>query len=303
MTGTVWPRARWAAPFPRWGWWGLLLIAVFWPVNWFWPGLRTHLAFFPLWLGYALTMDALAYRQKGTSLIARSARRFAFLFLLSAPVWWLFEAFNVRLQNWQYLGREYFDDLTYGLLATLAFSTVMPAVFATVEWMAGHAWVQRLRHGPVVRLGPRAPWLMALLGLLGVALLLAWPRFFFPLVWVAPYLLVEAFNLARGYPTALQGLARGDWRVPGVVALGTLFTGFFWELWNVFSYPKWVYDVPFVDFLHLFEMPLLGYLGYLPFGLELFAFYHAVMGLLGHPQDDYLLQGLHAAFRRHSGEA
>ena len=56
--------------------------------------------------------------------------------------------------------------------------------------------------------------------------------------------------------------------------------GLFWEMWNYHSYPKWVYQVPFVGFLHIFEMPLLGYGGYLPFSLELFALYHLAVGLL-----------------------
>ena len=30
----------------------------------------------------------------------------------------------------------------------------------------------------------------------------------------------------------------------------------------------WIYTVPFVQRWHVFEMPVLGYLGYLPFGLE-----------------------------------
>ncbi len=290
--------ARRRTSFPRWGWVGLLLIAVFWPVNWFWPGLRTHLAFFPLWLGYALTMDALAYRQRGTSLLARSPRRYVGLFFLSAPVWWLFEAFNLRLQNWVYVGREFFDDLTYGVLATLAFSTVMPAVFGTVEWMAGHAWLARFRHGPRLEPTPRVAATFFLLGLLGLGLMLLWPRYFFPLVWVAPYLMTEAVNIWRGHRSLLEWTARGDWRPVWAVALGTLFTGFFWEFWNVFSYPKWVYHVPFVQFWHIFEMPLLGYLGYLPFGLELFAFYHLVMGLAGFPRDTYLVAGLEGALAR-----
>lgn len=29
----------------------------------------------------------------------------------------------------------------------------------------------------------------------------------------------------------------------------------------------WVYSIPFVDKFHIFEMPLLGFLGYLPFGV------------------------------------
>ena len=58
-------------------------------------------------------------------------------------------------------------------------------------------------------------------------------------------------------------------------------SGFFWEMWNFYSYPKWIYQIPFVDFLRVFEMPILGYGGYIPFALELFAMYHFVTGLLG----------------------
>ena len=42
------------------------------------------------------------------------------------------------------------------------------------------------------------------------------------------------------------------------LALGALICGFFLELWNFHSYPKWIYRPPGVEFLHLFEMPLLG---------------------------------------------
>jgi hypothetical protein len=59
-------------------------------------------------------------------------------------------------------------------------------------------------------------------------------------------------------------------------------------MWNYFSYPKWQYSVPGVSFLHIFEMPLLGYGGYLPFAMELHALYHLVAGLLGQKAGDYL---------------
>ena len=49
-------------------------------------------------------------------------------------------------------------------------------------------------------------------------------------------------------------------------ALAGLFCGFFWELWNAHSLARWEYTIPWVDRFHLFEMPLLGYAGYLPFG-------------------------------------
>ena len=52
------------------------------------------------------------------------------------------------------------------------------------------------------------------------------------------------------------------------VGLAALVCGGFWEMWNTYSLAKWVYAVPFVNRFHLFEMPVLGYGGYLPFGLE-----------------------------------
>jgi hypothetical protein len=65
-----------------------------------------------------------------------------------------------------------------------------------------------------------------------------------------------------------------------------LICGWFWEMWNVLSMPKWVYHVPFVDWLKLFEMPILGYGGYLPFSLEVFAAWSLLSGVtLGHDRD------------------
>ena len=88
------------------GWAGVLFVGLAWPLNWALPGLRTHLLFFPLWLGYALLVDALVLRRRGTSILARSPKDFALLFACSAPAWWLFEAFNLRTHNWEYLGES-----------------------------------------------------------------------------------------------------------------------------------------------------------------------------------------------------
>ena len=94
------------AMFPLHGWLGLSLIIIFWALNWTLTGPRTHWAFFPLWLGYCLAIDGLVYWRTGISLFTRSPRRYVGLFLVSAPVWWLFELFNLRTQNWVYIGAE-----------------------------------------------------------------------------------------------------------------------------------------------------------------------------------------------------
>ncbi len=120
-----------------------------------------------------------------------------------------------------------------------------------------------------------------------LALLLAWPLYFFPFVWISIYFITEPLNVWLEHRALVERTRRGDWRAVFSLWLGVLVTAFFWEMWNYLAYPKWIYHVPWVGFLHVFEMPLLGYGGYLPFGLELYALYHMVMGLIGQKQTEY----------------
>jgi hypothetical protein len=104
-----------------------------------------------------------------------------------------------------------------------------------------------------------------------LALTLLWPRGFYPLVWGAVFLILEPLNVLAGRRSFFDWLRHGDWRPVLALSAGALGCGFFWEMWNYFSYPKWIYHTPGAQFWHLFEMPLLGYIGYLPFAWELYA--------------------------------
>lgn len=244
---------------------GLALLATSWALNWGLDGLRTQLLFFPLWLGWILALDGATAWRRGTSLAARAPGRFAALFALSVPLWWAFEAANERLRNWQYLGREAFGDVEYALLASIAFATVVPAVLVAAELARGWRWVQRCRNGPRLEFGVRALVGVGLVGILALGAALAWPRVAYPLVWVAGVLVLEPLVAWRGGRCFSRDLARGDWRTWVALWAGGLLTGFLWELWNAGSYPRWTYHVPGIDGPRLFEMPLPGYLGYLPF--------------------------------------
>ena len=274
------PPARW----PLYGWIGLALVAVSWTLSWSLDGLRTHWLFFPLWLGYCLTVDALVVRRKGTSMLTRSPLAYVALFVISSPGWWLFELINLRTDNWSYVGRDQFNNLQYFLLCSWTFSTVMPAVFGTAELVGTFRWLRRMRPGPEIAPTRATTAAMFAAGWLMLALLLAWPLYFFPFVWGSVYLILEPINVWLGNRSLLDDTSSGDWRPAIALAVGCLICGFFWEMWNYYSYPKWIYEVPFVDFLRVFEMPLLGYLGYVPFSWELFALYHLVVGLSGRKQ-------------------
>jgi hypothetical protein len=260
-----------ARQIPPRGWLGFALIAIFWPLNWMLSGLRTAYLFFPLWLGYILVIDTLVERRAGTSFWIRSCQNFVLLFFLSAPAWWLFELINKRLHNWQYLGGEHFSDLQYFILSTISFSTVMPAVFGTAELVRSFRWTDRLTNGPRVPNTPAVHATLFCVGVAMIALMLEWPKYFYPFAWTSLVFLLEPINHWLGHPHFLERLDHGDWRKIISLALGSLICGFFWEMWNFCSFPKWIYHTPGAEFLHIFEMPLLGYLGYIPFALELSA--------------------------------
>jgi hypothetical protein len=273
------------------GWVGLSLIAIFWTLNWTLVGPRTNWAFFPLWLGYCLTVDALVLLRRGTSLLTRDWRKYVGLFLISALVWWLFEALNWRLQNWVYVGADLFTPLQFAFWATLDFTTVIPAVFGTAELVSSFDWLKRLRRGPHLRPDRLTTRLFFIAGLIMFALMWAWPRLFFPFLWLSLVFILEPLNVWLGYRTVARRTAEGDWRPVIALWVGVLITAFFWEMWNYFAFPKWIYQIPWGNWLHIFEMPLLGYGGYLPFSLELYAVYHFVLGLLGRKEGHFVQIG------------
>jgi len=274
--------------FPRHGWLGLGLVIVFWILNWTLTGPRTHWGFFPLWLGYCLTMDGLVFWRTGTSLVTRSWQKYVGLFLVSAAVWWVFELLNLRTQNWVYIGLETFSPLQYVSWTTLSFTTVMPAVFGSAEFFASFSFVKRLTRGPVIGTDKRTTSAFFILGWLMLALMLIWPNVFFPFIWFSLYFILEPINIWLGNRSLAQWTEKGDWRPVMALWLGVLLTAFFWEMWNFYSYPKWVYQVGWGYWLKVFEMPLLGYGGYLPFALELYAVYQLISGFAGNKTRNYL---------------
>ena len=274
--------------FPIHGWIGLGLVVVFWALNWTMNGLRTQWVFFPLWVGYCLTVDALVLWRSGTSLFFRNRRKFIGLFIASAPVWWLFELANWRLQNWTYVGADSFSIPQFWFWATINFTTVIPAVFGSAELM--RSFFPKLVKGPIIR--PTKPTTIGffLAGWVMLVMMMVWPKIFFPFVWVSLYFIIEPINIWMGHRSMVDWIINGNWQPVAALWLGVLLTAFFWEMWNFFSYPKWVYHVPWGDWFHVFEMPLLGYGGYLPFALELFAMYHLLAGLFGGKKTDYVMK-------------
>lgn len=275
------------ARLPRYAYAGVALNGVAWIASWSHQG--GGFVFFPLWLGFILLLDGLNVARRGTSPLARGIWRFVAMFLASSLFWWIFEGLNVPVQNWHYQLDQPYSPLVYFLMASLNFSTVLPAVMEVAELLMGtRALRPRLAASDP---GPRLPiWTATALvglGLVMLALPFFFPRYTFGLVWLCLIFLFDPINnLARRKSVFAHALAR-DWRFIVALPLAALICGFFWEMWNFPALPKWYYTIPFIDGgPHLFEMPIPGYLGYLPFAVELFAMYQLLLLVLGRHEDN-----------------
>lgn len=259
---------------------GLAFVGIWWSIAWFGSGTARELYFFPLWLGFILTIDALCLMKRGTSLLTRSGWTMVSLFVLSIPLWWLFEAINTRLQNWEYVGAEGMSGFSYAWRASVAFSTVIPALFVATELVAGFKR-NPLKRLPAWRLGRRGLVIAHTTGWAMLITMLIWPQYLFPFCWLSLFFIIDPLSNLLGGWSVSGAVTRGDWSPIWNAAVAGLICGFFWEMWNIYADPKWIYVVPHVDFGHVFEMPILGYGGYIPFALEVLAFVSLARTILG----------------------
>lgn len=261
--------------FPLWGWGALAVLCAVWVIAWVpIPGLETlrRLSFTPLWVAYIGVISAWIHKRGGQVLLLAQPRRFLALFPASALFWYLFEYLNQFTGNWIYSGTGVaeHDALNWFLRSALPFSTVLPAVLVTRDLFA--TWPSLSRGlETFARIRPARPVPVAALTLLadgaGLVAVAIWPDMLYALVWVGPPLLIVAVQGMAGERHLFSEVAVGNWRDPWLAILAALFCGICWELWNIFSLARWTYHIPNAQVLHLFEMPLLGYAGYLPFGL------------------------------------
>jgi hypothetical protein len=241
-----------------------------------------------VWTGYVLLVDALAARLTRRSYLTSARVDGVLVALASICCWWLFEWYNApRFWRgggdlgglwWQYHGLEpnaWLRRIGYDW----SFATIFPALFLTATL---------LRAGPFRRARVR-PWrlpestqrLLVLCGaVMAVAPLVVVSAWLVPLVWTSFALLLEPLNARAGRPSWLADLGRGDAsRLCALLGAGFV-CGVLWEFWNYWAATKWTYTVPYLGGVKVFEMPVLGYLGFPPFALECFAMYHWLRGVL-----------------------
>jgi hypothetical protein len=228
-----------------------------------------------VWAGYILAGDAVVWRRAGRSLLHGGGWRVVALFALSAPLWWAFEIANWRLENWKYVGTSIYGGQAHVVLKTLSFVFVLPALATSRDLLRSFV---RFPHPPAVRLPSWTATVLAVAGLVCLPLLYRFPDQTYPLVWVAPLLVLDGVADLQGRLNVFALVREGRAGPVLLVAAAGLGTGILWELWNWGAVPHWDYRIPYLGFLPMFEMPVVGYLGYPPFALVADAFVRTVTG-------------------------
>ncbi len=238
-----------------------VLMAASWFLLWTRTSYWGPLFFTGTWLGATVLIYSAGLRHYP------GMQRHLALAVLSVPLWWWFELVNSRVDNWEYLAASEYGAVSYALFASLAFSTVVPALDAVTRLTMRSF---RFNTAPSTHHFRGLVTTEIPAGVVAVSITFVAPYLFFPLVWVGPFLIFDGVVLIQGGRGILAALITGDWRIAFSVGLAGLLCGALWEFWNFWANPQWVYHLPYLDSLHIFEMPVLGYLGYVPFAWSVY---------------------------------
>jgi hypothetical protein len=226
------------------------------------------------WTAYILLADAAVYAVSGHSRLRDAPGEFLLLWVLSVPLWLVFEAYNLRLENWVYVGLPPQGPARwFGYI--WSFATIMPGIFETADLVAVLGWFRKT--SKPLRVSAKAKQVVEISGAALLILPLAAPQhiatYMFALVWLGFIFLLDSINHSAGLPSLIGDFEEGHRdRFYSLLASGWI-CGWLWELWNYRAAAKWRYIFPVMQHWKIFEMPAPGFLGFLPFALECFTMY------------------------------
>ncbi len=260
--------------FPAHGWLGLF--ALLGAEYLMFHGIEPAATYFSpvAWTSYILIADAAAFAISGESKLREEPRGLWKMALLSIPLWLIFEAYNLRLANWAYVGLPQ-GQIERWIGYAWAFATITPGIFMTAALIESFGWFKQ--ESRPVRFSRGAETASIVLGVAMLAVPLLVPRriaaYLFGLIWLGFLFLLEPINYRLGLPSFEGDLARGyRSRLYAFLAAGWV-CGWLWEFWNYWARAGWVYTFPIGQQWKIFQMPAPGYLAFPVYALECFAIY------------------------------
>ena len=238
--------------------------------------LWVRMYFTPLiWTGYIIFADALVAARKGQSPLTSRRAEFALLLAISIISWYVFEGVNLLLRNWSYV------NLPAGTAArwigyAWSYATISPAIFITAELVDTFIG-ERFRACRPLLIRPEIETAFFFVGFLLFVLVLVFPSpWLCPLPWISILLWFEGMNDRLSLGSFSRMFRAGDYSLFVSLLIAGAVCGILWESWNFQALTRWHYRVPYLPDVKLFEMPMLGYLGFPPFALECYLMYRFI---------------------------
>ena len=285
---------------PIWFWIGLITWAITlillmaridhprWFLNW---------SFVPLCWGFIFALDGVVYSLNNSkSMFSQHPTELFGMGMVSVTGWLIFEYLNLFIKhNWHFPTADLVKHDSFLLYAVLGSSAFLPMSFE---------WYQLLKKLPILRLkyknGPKLlwpKWLKILLFVLALGGLFTTPFFpdtLFWLIWLAPVVILTiALDLIRIRTPFTDIADTGNWSALMLFSLTFLIQGVLLECWNylsghhlpgggleTYNAAYWAYSIPYLSNFYVFEMPILGYSGYLLFSIHCWLWWIAFSELM-----------------------
>jgi len=242
----------------------LLFLKVYWVGVFFTP---------IAWTGYILFIDSLIFKLKGNSLISSRIKQFLVMLPLSVGFWLIFEFYNLFLNNWHYINLPHPIWIRF-IGYTWSFATIWPAILETKELVITLRIFDKTKFKPK-RISRKVLYFSIVLGATFLIIPIIFPsRYLAVLVWTGFIFLLDPINYLNKEKSILKDLELGNLNLLLSLFLSGLVCGLLWEFWNFWAIGKWIYTVPILENVKLFEMPVVGYLGFLVFALEVYVIYN-----------------------------
>ena len=265
------------------------------------------------WTIYILIIDTLNYNLFHTSLLKKNRKELPIILISSIIIWWIFEWFNIFISNWKYFNislQPLYMRYLFGYF--WSFSTILIAVLETNDFLMKINVFKRFRSSKfsinnlISKRHLEDNRLLALLFLVGLIMifipiiafsekfkslgadkqLFFWLKYILPykartyfavFVWLGFIFLLDPIIYFLKGNSLYSKIKQGNFNLLLSLSTAGLICGFFWEIVNYFALTKWKYFVPILGHIKIFEMPVLGYLGFPVFAVELFLMYNFIL--------------------------
>lgn len=227
-------------------------------------------------------LDAVNFQISGSSLIRTRTKEFLWMIPFSIALWYFFEFYNLFIRNWHYVGLPESKLLRYSGYFW-SFATIWPGVIEIFE-LIRNLHIVKAVHVKPINLPKNLLFISFAFGTFCMILPLVVPAYVAAYlaapIWFGVIFILDPFNYMSNRYSLWKDLGQGQLTTLVQLFLTGFLAGIIWEFWNYWATAKWIYTVPILGEMKFFEMPVIGYLGFLPFAVEIVVMWETVKIIL-----------------------